>query len=138
MQAFLAPMSAKGIAMLTSEPKPVLPPFDGETSSDQAWSLPNAGSFDDHNLRDGDTVELKADTRGEFDAGNFIVPGGTLGTVIEARVNRPTIAAGETARHCARVDVIIEGCLGHLKVPHAALRVLTQATPRPDWIGRRS
>jgi hypothetical protein len=124
--------------MLTSEPKPVLPTFDGETSFDQAWSLSNAGSFDDHDLRDGDTVQLKADTRGEFAAGNFIVPGGTLGTVTEARANRPTIAVGETARHYAKVDVIIEGCLGHIKVPHVALRVLNQVTPRPDWIGRRS
>ena len=124
--------------MVTSAISPVLNPFDGEMASDRAWSLPDAGSFDDHSLRDGDIVELKADTRGEFVAGDFIVPGGTLGTVIEARANRPTIAVGETARHYAKVDVIIEGCLGHLKVPQVALRVLTQALPRPDWIGRRS
>ena len=115
---------------------PLLPPFEVGTTVDAAWTLPNAYTETNIHLKNGDLVELGADTKGDFDGGPFIVPRGTLGSVAESKAQRPERHSGETSRFFAIVEVIVEGCTGVIQVPHAALRIMTQPLARPDAIRR--
>lgn len=122
--------------MTMNAPRPVLPKFDVGTTVDEAWTLPNAATLTNETLRDGDLVELEAATQGDFAGVAFAVPRGTLGHVTDARARRPESHAGDTSRIMAVVEVVVEGCVGQIRVPHAALRIMTQATPRPDAVRR--
>ena len=122
--------------MSNNDRRPVLPAFVDGSTPDDAWAMPGADTFTNHDLDDGDLVELKSNTRGDFDAGSFVVPRGTTGTVTKAKVPRASLKHGETAHCYADVAVQVEGCVGRIKVPHVALRQLTQPVPRPDHIRR--
>ena len=68
------------------------------------------------------------------------MPWGTLGTVAESKARKANILYGETAKCSAIVDVmvdaIVEAFAGRVKLPHLSLCLLTQATPRPDYVSR--
>ena len=115
---------------------PVLAAFEVGTTVDEAWTLPNADTMTNNHLRDGDLVELEADTKGDFNGRSFVVPRGTLGTVTECKAQRPERASGESSHFFAVAEVLVEGCTGRIQVPHAALRVITQPLARPDAIRR--
>jgi hypothetical protein len=121
---------------MTKSNYPVLPAFEIGTTVDEAWTLPNADTLTNNHLRVGDLVELEADTKGDFSGGSFVVPRGTLGTVTESRAQRPERRSGESSHFYAIAEVIVEGCGGLIHVPHAALRIMTQPTARPDAIRR--
>ena len=121
---------------MSNAPSPVLPPFKVGITIDDAWALPTADTFTSSHLRDGDFVELEANTKGVFAGGSFVVPRGTLGNVTEAKAQRAKRRSDASSHFFAIVEVIVEGCPGLIQVPHAALRVRTQPMPRPDAIRR--
>ena len=98
--------------------------------------MPNSDSLTNIHLRDGDLVELEADTQGDFAEGAFVVPRGTLGSVTESKAQRAERCTAESSHFFAIVEVIVEGCTGLVRVPHAALRIMTQPMARPDAIRR--
>jgi hypothetical protein len=122
--------------MISPQRSPVLTKFDATTTVDEAWTLPNASTLTNTHLRFGDLVELEAATKGDFVAGAFVVPRGTLGHVTDPKAHRPELTSGDESRYLAVVEVSVEGCVGQLRVPHAALRIMTQVTPRIDDIRR--
>jgi hypothetical protein len=69
--------------------RPVLSAFKVGTTVDAAWTLPNTDTLTNSHLRDGDRVELEADTKGDFAGGSFVVPRGTLGHVTNPKRNAP-------------------------------------------------
>ena len=116
---------------------PLLPRFEAGITADAAWALEKADTETNSHLRDGDQVELLAETKGDFDGGSFIVPRGTLGSVAESKAPRAEHRSGESSHFFAVVEVIVEGCSGVIRVPHAAPRIMTQPTARPDSARRR-
>jgi len=73
---------------------PVLAAFEVGITVDEAWTMPNADTMTNSHLRDGDLVELEADTKGDYNGRSFVVLRGTLGTVTECKAKRPQRASG--------------------------------------------
>lgn len=121
---------------MTTTLNPLLPRFEAGITVDAAWELPNADTETNIHLRNGELVELLAETKGDFDGGSFIVPRGTLGSVAESKAQRAKRHSGASSHFFAIVEVIVEGCTGVIRVPHAALRIITPPTARPDAIRR--
>lgn len=122
--------------LMPNTPTPVLAAFEIGTTVDEAWTMPNADTLTNNHLRDGDLVELEADTKGDFAGRAFVVPRGTLGTVTESKAQRPERRSGDSSHFFAVAEVVVEGCTGRIEVPHAALRVMSQPLARPDAIRR--
>jgi hypothetical protein len=80
-----------------------------------------------YRLKDGDTVELLADAKGDFSNGNFLVPPGTHGVVAIARTPRVFTRAENKSLYFANVDVQIDGKKGRIRVPHGVLRIIQAA-----------
>jgi hypothetical protein len=77
-----------------------------------------------YRLKDCDRVELKADARGDFSDGKFVVPAGTVGVVVTARTPRVFTRSENKSIYFANVDVLVDGKKGRIRVPHGALRII--------------
>jgi hypothetical protein len=91
---------------------------------DAAWE--NDTRPTNYRLRDGDTVVLKTDTKGQFLNGYFTVPAETSGVVVTARTARVAVFDGTKSQYFANVDVVIDGKTGRIRVPHGALRTTSR------------
>jgi hypothetical protein len=98
-------------------------------SLDPAWDKDTEGT--NYRLKDGDSVELKSDARGDFSNGCFMVPAGTKGLVAIARTPRVLSHAGTKSLYFANVDVEIDGRKGRIRVPHGALQIVRRPTATP-------
>lgn len=88
---------------------------------DPAWKDDTKAT--NYRLKDGDSVELKIATKGDFSKGNFLVPSGTKGVVAVART--PRVRCGNIKSvYFANVDIEIDGIKGRIRVPHGVLRIL--------------
>ena len=99
---------------------PTLAPCDPRSVDDKAWD--DDVQPTNYKLCDGDTVELNVPTRGDFSAGYFLVPSGTLGKVVHARTPRVVRRPGTKSAYFANVDVEVDGCRGRIRVPHGVLK----------------
>ena len=76
-----------------------------------------------YNLKDGDKVELNCVCKAEGSSGYYLLPKGTEGTVITARVPKVRKTKGSSA-YFALVECVVDGASYLVRVPHRALLII--------------
>jgi hypothetical protein len=91
-------------------------------SEDPAWEGDTKRT--NYNLVEGDVVRLLSDTKGNFSYGTYLVPTGTLGKVAFARTPRVVRGKNTKSAYFANVEVVIDGQVGRIRVPHGTLKIV--------------
>lgn len=87
---------------------------------DEAWDQKFDRKPTNYKLKDGDQIELLAQTM----ARDVSVPAGTTGVVQRARTARTYRSPGVTSCYFTNVDVTINGEVLRVRIPHGAVKII--------------